>query len=99
MFGGKGFFRDSSILVSGSAGTAKASIAAFIANETCRRKEKCMFFAFEESPQQIMRNMRSIGLHLEQHVSKGLLEFHSFRPGLYGLEMHLANMYKLVKKF
>src|SRR6188768_1931972 len=58
-----------------------------------------MFFAFEESPQQIIRNMRSIGLNLDPCVKKGLLEFHSFRPGLYGLEMHLSNMYKLIKKF
>jgi circadian clock protein KaiC len=99
MFGGKGFFRGSSILLSGSAGTGKTSIGSFFANESCRRKEKCMFFAFEESPQQIIRNMRSIGLDLGQHVKKGLLEFHSFRPGLYGLEMHLAKIYKLVKKF
>jgi circadian clock protein KaiC len=99
MFGGKGFFRGSSILVSGSAGTGKTSLAAFFADATCRRKEKCMFFAFEESPQQIMRNMRSIGLNLEELVNKRLLEFHSFRPGLYGLEMHLAKMYKLIKKF
>lgn len=99
MFGGKGFFRGSSILLSGSAGTGKTSIAANFANETCRRKEKCIFFAFEESPQQIIRNMRSIGLGLDQHVKKGLLQFHSFRPGLYGLEMHLAKMYRLVKKF
>jgi circadian clock protein KaiC len=99
MFGGKGFFKGSSILVSGSAGTGKTSISANFANETCRRKEKCIFFAFEESPQQIIRNMRSIGLNLDQHVKKGLLQFHSFRPGLYGLEMHLSNMYKLIKKF
>lgn len=99
MFTGKGFFRGSSILVSGSAGTGKTSIASFFANETCMRKEKCMFFAFEESPQQIIRNMGSIGLNLDQHVKKGLLEFHSFRPGLYGLEMHLSQIYRMVKKF
>ena len=99
MFAGKGFFKGSSVLVSGSAGTGKTSIAAFFADATCRRKERCMFFAFEESPKQIIRNMRSIGLNLEPHVKKGLLEFHSFRPGLYGLEMHLANIYKLIKKF
>jgi len=58
-----------------------------------------MYFAFEESPNQIMRNMRSIGLNFDEYIKKGLLEFHSFRPGLYGLEMHLANMYKLIKKF
>jgi circadian clock protein KaiC len=99
MFGGKGFFRSSSILVSGSSGTGKTSIASYFANESCKRKDKCLFFAFEESPQQIIRNMRSIGLDLNQHVKKGLLEFHSFRPGLYGLEMHLAKMYKIVEKF
>jgi circadian clock protein KaiC len=99
MFGGKGFFRGSSILISGTSGTGKTSIASFFANATCTRKEKCIYFAFEESPQQIIRNMRSIGLNLDQHVKKGLLEFHSFRPGLYGLEMHLASMYKLIKKF
>jgi circadian clock protein KaiC len=99
MFGGKGFFRGSSILVSGSAGTGKTSISSSFADATCRRKEKCIFFAFEESPQQIIRNMRSIGLSLDQYVKKKLLEFHSFRPGLHGLEMHLASMYKLVKKF
>jgi circadian clock protein KaiC len=99
MFGGKGFFRGSTILVSGSAGTGKTSIAASFVNEACRRKERAIYFAFEESPQQILRNMRSIGLDLEPHTKKGLLEFHSFRPGLYGLEMHLSGIYKLVKKF
>jgi circadian clock protein KaiC len=99
MFGGKGFFDGSSILVSGSAGTGKTSIAAYFANETCRRRQRCIFFAFEESPQQIMRNMRSIGLNLDGHIKKGYLQMHSFRPGLYGLEMHLATIYKLIKKF
>lgn len=99
MFTGKGFFRGSSILVSGSAGTGKTSIASFFANESCKRKERCLFIAFEESPKQIVRNMRSIGLNLDHHVKNGLLEFHSFRPGLYGLEMHLSRIYKLVEKF
>jgi circadian clock protein KaiC len=99
MFGKKGFFKGSSVLVSGSAGTGKTSIGASFADATCKRKEKCMFFAFEESPQQVIRNMRSIGIDLDQHIKKRLLEIHSFRPGLYGLEMHLANIYKLVKKF
>jgi circadian clock protein KaiC len=98
MFGGKGFFRGSSILVSGTSGTGKTSIACFFANEACKRKEKCLYFATEESPQQLIRNMKSIGLDLGAHVKKGLLEFHAFRPGLHGLEMHLAAMYKLVNK-
>lgn len=99
MFGGKGFFKGSSILVSGTAGTGKTSIAASFADASCKRNEKCMFFAFEESPRQIIRNMRSIGINLETHINKGLLEVYSSRPGLYGLEMHLTNIYKLVKKF
>jgi circadian clock protein KaiC len=97
MLDGKGFFRGSSILVSGTAGTGKTSIAAFFANAACQRKEKCLFFAFEESPWQIMRNMKSIGLDLQPHVKSGLLEFHSMRPALYGLEMHLASIHKLVR--
>jgi circadian clock protein KaiC len=99
MLDGKGFFRGSSILVSGTSGTGKTSIAAHFADATCRRKEKCLFVALEESPKQIIRNMRSIGLDLDRHVKSGLLEFQSFRPGLQGLEMHLASMYKMVRKF
>jgi circadian clock protein KaiC len=99
MFGGKGFYKGSSILVSGTAGTGKTSIAAYFINEACKRNEKALFFAFEESPQQIIRNMKSIGLNMEPHIKKGLLEFHSARPALYGLEMHLATIYKTVRKF
>ncbi|RYE23493.1 MAG: circadian clock protein KaiC, partial [Sphingobacteriaceae bacterium] len=68
MMSGKGFFRGSSILVSGTAGTGKTSIAASFAHETCNRGEKCVYFAFEESPAQIVRNMQSIGINLQQHV-------------------------------
>jgi circadian clock protein KaiC len=99
MLAGKGFFRGSSILVSGTAGTGKTSIAATFADAACRRKERCMYFAFEESPQQIVRNMRSIGLDLQQHVDSGLLVFHASRPTLYGLEMHLVNIHKKINQF
>ena len=99
MLGGKGFFRGSSILVSGTAGTGKTSIAAYFANETCVRKEKCLYFAFEESPQQIIRNMLSIGIDLKTHIDKGLLEMHSARPTAHGLEMHLVDIHKKIKKF
>src|SRR4030095_12528835 len=99
MFGGKGFYRGSSILVSGMAGTGKTSIAAYFANEACKRNEKAIYFAFEESPPQIIRNMRSIGLNLEPHIKKGLLQFQSARPALYGLEMHLSSIYKVVREF
>ncbi|WP_121356834.1 circadian clock protein KaiC [Flavisolibacter nicotianae] len=99
MLGGKGFFRGSSILVSGTAGTGKTSIAAFFANESCRRKERCIYFAFEESPQQIIRNMHSIGIDLQTHIDNGLLQMNASRPTLYGLEMHLVDIHKKIKKF
>ncbi|MDF3078260.1 MAG: kaiC [Sphingobacteriaceae bacterium] len=98
MLGGKGFFRGSSILVSGTAGTGKTSIAAYFASETCKRKERCIYFAFEESPKQIIRNMHSIKVNLQQYVDKGLLHFHASRPTLYGLEMHLVAIHKIIKK-
>lgn len=98
MLGGKGFYKGSSILVSGTAGTGKTSIAATFANAACNRQEKCLYFAFEESPQQIIRNMKSIGLNIQKHIDSGALQFHASRPSLYGLEMHLVNIYKTVKK-
>jgi circadian clock protein KaiC len=99
MVGNKGFYKGSSILVSGTAGTGKTSIAASFAYETCMQKKRCLYFAFEESPQQIIRNMRSINIDLQQHVNSGLLKFYASRPTLYGLEMHLVTMYKLIHKF
>ncbi|MDB5010680.1 MAG: kaiC, partial [Mucilaginibacter sp.] len=99
MLGGKGFFIGSSILVSGTAGTGKTSIAAYFANEACKRNEKCIYFAFEESPKQIIRNMSSINVDLQKHIDQGLLKFHASRPTLYGLEMHLVMIYKLIKTF
>ena len=94
----KGFFRGSSVLVSGTAGTGKSSIAARFANAACARGEDCLYFAFEESPNQITRNMRSVGIDLEQWIQKGLLHFHAVRPTSTGLEGHLAGMQKLVKR-
>ncbi len=98
MMGGRGYYRGSNILVSGTAGTGKTSIAAHFAQACCRRGERCLWFAFEESPEQIMRNMRSIGIDLEPWVRKGLLYFHATRPTLYGLEMHLVTMHKLTQQ-
>ncbi|MGN6618096.1 MAG: circadian clock protein KaiC [Ilyomonas sp.] len=97
MLGG-GFYKGSSILVSGTAGTGKTSIAISFANEVCTRNQSCLYCAFEESPKHIIRNASSIGVHLEEHVKNGLLHFHSSRPTLYGLEMHLVQIYKLIKK-
>ena len=99
MLGGKGFYRGSAILLSGTAGTGKTSMAAHLAEATCRRGERCMFFSFEESPAQIMRNMREIGLDLQKHVRKGLLQFQSARPTVHGLEMHLVRMHKMIAQF
>ena len=99
MLGGKGFYVGSSILVSGTAGTGKTSIAGYFVHETCKRKERCIYFAFEESPQQIIRNMRSIGIDLQQHVDSGYLMFQASRPTLNGLEMHLVSIHKIVKEF
>jgi len=99
MFHGGGFYRGSNILVSGTAGTAKTTLAAFFANEQCKRKERVIYFAFEESPDQLIRNMKSIGLNLEQHIKKGLLLIHSSRPSLNGLELHLLTLRKLIKEF
>ena len=99
MLGGKGFFRGSTILVSGTAGTGKTSLSATFADAACQRGERCLYFAFEESPRQIIRNMGSIGLDLTRWVKKGLLQFHSARPSLYGLEMHLVTFHKVIETF
>ena len=96
MFGGEGYFRGGSILVSGTAGTGKTSLTAHFADAACARGEKCVFFSFEESPDQIMRNMRSIGIDLARWVAKGLLHFHAVRPTTFGLEMHLVKIHKII---
>ena len=96
MLGGEGYFRGGSLLVSGTAGTGKSSIAAHFADAACRRGEHCIYFAFEESPDQIVRNMRSIGIDLGSWVEKGLLHFAAFRPSTFGLEVHLSTMLKRI---
>jgi circadian clock protein KaiC len=99
MMGGKGFFRGSSVLVSGTAGTGKTSLSAHFVDAACRRGERVVYFAFEESEQQIIRNMHSLGLRLETWVAKGLLRFQSVRPTHYGLETHLVRMHEAVDEF
>ncbi len=99
MLGGKGFYRGSSILVSGQAGTGKTSIAATFIDATCKRNEKCLFFIFEESESQLLRNMKSIGINLEPWIKSGLLKVHAVRPTAYSLEMHLSLMLNLIGKF
>jgi circadian clock protein KaiC len=98
MLGGKGYYRGGSLMVSGTAGAGKSSIAGHFADAACRRGEHCIYFAFEESPDQIMRNMCSIGLDLEQWVKAGFLHFTAFRPASFGLEVHLSTMLRLIDK-
>jgi circadian clock protein KaiC len=99
MLVGGGYYRGSTVLVSGTAGSGKSSVAAHFADAACRRGERCLYFAFEESPGQIARNMRSIGLDLQPWVKKGLLKFQASRANQFGLEMHLASIHKLVQTY
>ena len=99
MMGGKGFYRGSSILLSGTSGTGKTSVAAHFVDAACRRGERCLYFAFEESPRQIVRNMRSIGIDLEPWVRKGLLQFHAARPTYGGIEEVLLVTHKHITSF
>ena len=98
MLEGAGFYRGSSILVSGTAGTGKTSMAAHLLNAACSRGEACLFFSFEESPDQLLRNMRSIGIDLGRWIKKGLLHIHSTRPTTHGLELHLVEIHNLLEQ-
>ena len=99
MLDGRGFYKGSSILVSGTAGTGKSTLAAHFVEAACRRGERALFFAFEESQDQIIRNMRAVGIELEKFVKKGLLKFHNARPSSWGLEIHLATIHKAIDEF
>ena len=99
MLGRKGYYRGSSVLVSGQAGTGKTSIIATSLDSACRRGEKCLLLLFEESESQFIRNMRSIGMDFEPWVKKGFLCVSAVRPTAYSLEMHLAMIMKLLKDF
>ena len=99
MLGGEGYYRGSSILVSGTAGTGKTTLAASFAHATAKRGERVLYLAFEESPRQLARNMRSVGLDLQPLVDKGLIRMHASRPTFHGLEMHLVQIHKMVQEF
>jgi circadian clock protein KaiC len=99
MLGGHGYFRGSTILVSGTAGAGKSSLGAHFVDGACRRGERGLVFLFEESQRQVVRNMRSIGLDLQPWIDRGLLEYHASRPALHGLEMHLSQMYRAIERF
>jgi circadian clock protein KaiC len=98
MLEGKGFYRGSTIMIAGTPGTGKSSFGATFAHAACLRGEKCLYFSFEESPNQIVRNMQSIGIDLAPHIESGLLEIHASRPTMYGLEMHLVMMLKEIRE-
>lgn len=99
MLSGKGYYRGSSVLVSGTAGTGKSSLGATFVDSACRRGERAIIFSFEESPSQTIRNMRSIGIDLQQWVQRGLLQFHCSRPSMYNLENHLSLMLRAINTF
>jgi circadian clock protein KaiC len=99
MLGGLGYYRGSTVLLSGTAGTGKTSVAIHLAQATCARGERCLFFSFEESASQILRNMRTVGIDLQPFFRKELLRIHPARPTDYGLEMHLVRMHKLIGQF
>ncbi|HEY3768331.1 MAG TPA: circadian clock protein KaiC [Candidatus Angelobacter sp.] len=95
----KGFFRGSSVLVTGTAGTGKSSFGAAFANAACARGERALYFAYEESPSQILRNMGSVGMKLDKWLKNDLLQIHATRPTASGLESHLAHMYQQIQEF
>ncbi len=99
MLGGKGYYKGSTILISGTAGTGKTSIAAMLARSACSGGERCLYFAFEESAAQLFRNMRSIGIQLEPHAQSGRLRVLASRPTAHGLELHLVSMHRAIKEF
>jgi circadian clock protein KaiC len=99
MLGGKGFYRASTVLLSGTAGTGKTTLAAHFVDAACARGEKCLYFLFEESPQQLVRNMKAAGVDVQRWVDKGLLQFHADRPNRHGLETHLLEMHHAVEMF
>ncbi|MFP4026176.1 MAG: circadian clock protein KaiC [Candidatus Brocadiia bacterium] len=99
MLGGEGFYRGMSILVSGTAGTGKSSLAATFADAACSRGERCLYISFEEGPAQIIRDMGSIGLNLNKWVDQGNLKFENERPYRRGLEQHLLRIQRMVQTF
>jgi circadian clock protein KaiC len=99
MLGDGGFYKGSTVLVNGTAGTGKSTLAALFCTAACRRGERAIYFAFEESEAQIIRNMSSVGIDLNEWVDAGLLQFRCFRPSLLGLEAHLFSMQKAVGDF
>lgn len=99
MLGLNGFYEGSTVLITGTAGTAKTTFSASFASEICSSQKRCLFFAFEESEQQLLRNMKQVGIDLEPHIKNDLLKIHASRPSIHGLEMHLLTIHKLIKEY
>jgi circadian clock protein KaiC len=99
MLGGKGYYRGTTVLISGTAGTGKTSVAAHFVDSTCSRSQRAVYLSFEESPNQIIRNMKSIGVDLEKWAKKGLVQFLAARPTIYGLESHLREIHRVIEDF
>jgi circadian clock protein KaiC len=99
LFDEGGYYRGSSTLITGSAGTSKTILASYFALSSCKRKESVLFFSFEESPNQLVRNLLSVGIDFRPHIKSGCLIIHSSRPSLQGLEMHLLLLHKLITQY
>ena len=99
LFAGGGYARGSSVLVSGTAGTGKTSLASAFAEESCKRGERCLYLSYEESPGQLVQNMRSVGFDLQRWTKNGRLKIVSTRPAFFGLETHLLDFYKILAEF
>ena len=99
MFGGLGYFTGSTVLITGTAGTGKTTLASHFAESLCKRGERCLYVCFEESPSQLSRNMKSVGINLERYEREGLLQFQAARPTVYGHEVHLAMLQRCIRQF
>jgi circadian clock protein KaiC len=98
MLGG-GVFRASSTLITGVPGTSKTTLAGKFIETACARGERALFVSFDESAEQIMRNLSSVGIRLKAHVKSGLLRLYSARTEGISAEEHLLKMRSLIREY